>query len=118
MIRRYSGPRTFSPGWTRPLPFWAMKDAGLTTIPSPPASVISSHQAVAAAREASSARSTKRRSVGRVQAGVPGAAGGAADPVGARGREAVALLELPGVAALDERLPLGGEQVERCQAQV
>src|SRR5689334_2986206 len=38
MIRRYSRPRTLSPGWTRP----STRCAGFTTMPSPPAVIVSS----------------------------------------------------------------------------
>ncbi len=55
MMRRYSRPRTFTPGCTRP----GVGTEGLTTMPSPPAAVSSSHQAVASARDSGEPRVTK-----------------------------------------------------------
>ena len=49
MIRRYSRPRHFTAGWESPRPPLWMNDSGLTTIPSPPVPVSSSHQATPAA---------------------------------------------------------------------
>ncbi len=58
MMRRYSGPRHFTPGWLMPRRVLETTWVGLTTIPSPPAAVSSVHQAVAACSEASSPRVT------------------------------------------------------------
>ena len=72
MIRRYSGPRTLSPGCTRarllvrPGTRFA---AGLTTMPSPPPVTSSSHQAVAAAVEPGSVVSAKIRRVVMISSG-------------------------------------------------
>ncbi len=58
MIRRYTRPRHFTAGRRRPREFLAANCIGLTTAPSPPASVSASHQAVAEASLAESGRST------------------------------------------------------------
>jgi hypothetical protein len=63
MILRYSRPRHLMPGWTRPLRPRATKLTGLTTVPSPPLAVSSSHQAAPAAWLSGSVTSTTRRSV-------------------------------------------------------
>src|SRR3569833_1024984 len=58
MMRRYSRPRTFTPGWTSPrVPRVRFAD-GLTTMPSPPAAVSSSHHDTPAATDDESSTST------------------------------------------------------------
>src|SRR5258708_31250131 len=47
MIRRYSGPRTFRPGWTTPFGPRTTPAAGFTTMPSPPDAVSDDHHAQA-----------------------------------------------------------------------
>src|SRR2546429_8563584 len=46
MMRRYSRPRHFTAGCTRPRRFFATNWIGFTTMPSPPESVSSSHHAI------------------------------------------------------------------------
>jgi hypothetical protein len=69
MIRRYSGPRTLSPGCTKPRRACVRLAAGLTTMPSPPPPVSSVHQAVAASSDAGSVTSTNRCPVVRTSSG-------------------------------------------------
>ena len=101
MIRRYSRPRTFSPGWTpRPRSAVAAR-AGLTTMPSPPAAVRSSHHcgglgALLGRRE--------------VDEPVPGRRDQRSPS------SAAELLEVPGVRLGDRQRPaLGREHLERRQ---
>ena len=63
MIRRYSRPRHLMPGWTMPLRPWATKLIGLTTIPSPPRPVSSSHHATPSASCSASVTLTRSRPV-------------------------------------------------------
>ena len=64
MIRRYSAPRHFTAGCTgRFWPRGGMKSSGLTTIPSPPRDVSSSHQATPAATSSASVTSMTRYGV-------------------------------------------------------
>src|ERR1700685_867171 len=104
MMRRYSRPRTFRPGWTRPSPRVRFA-AGLTTMPSPPASVRSCHHWVAAAGEAGAS--------GWAAAGWGG--GGGVAP--GRGRaEPVGDVEVPQVRVFVVDLTLGGQELERGDA--
>src|ERR1017187_3517321 len=104
MIRKYSRPRTLTPGWTSPRRARARLACGLTTMPSPPLAVSSSHQATPAAVEPGSVGSTsRRRAVGLNQPG-------------RGGRQPVSECEVPAVITVVVGGVLGGEDLEWGQA--
>src|SRR4051794_30095016 len=104
MIRRYSRPRTFRAGWTTPRRPWTTKSIGFTTMPSPPASVRSSHHAAPSAAgrvsgvDAQVLRQPEKFLVSRAKCGDP--------------------LEMPGVRLVDVDGVLAREDVEGRELEV
>src|SRR5215211_6566317 len=98
MMRRYSRPRVLSAGCTSPRRPRATNSSGLTTIPSPPAAVSSSHQTAPA--RSLSGRSFRRPDGSFVQEVVGAAKVGQG-------------LRVPDVVLVDVNGALAREEVER-----
>ena len=104
MMRRYSRPRHLTAGWARPRPPRWMKSSGLTTMPSPPRPVSSSHQSIPAASLAGSVRSTTRNGVGSRSSG--------------SSRQTGQRLHVPDVVLVGVDAPFGGQEMKRGQLQI
>src|ERR1017187_4554849 len=119
MIRRYSRPRTLIPGCTSPRRARVRLACGLTTIPSPPLAVSSSHQATPAAVESGSVVSTIRRRVAMISPGAASASRSASgggvtqDPPRRGSPQPVRECEVPAVVTVVVRGVLGGKDLER-----
>src|ERR1041384_1951075 len=117
MIRRYSRPRTFTPGSTVPLAPRTIAAFGLTTIPPPPPAVRPSHHPPPPARGPPPPPRDGRPLTLGVRHIDESVVGHPEQPV-VPSAEPADQLHLPRVLAVEERLAFPREDLERRQPQV